>query len=175
MNRASEAEGGHVHVIRLRGPWDYRPVARTLLLRDGSICETPGPLPAAGRIQMPADWGATLGDGFRGRVLYTRRFGRPTGLHAETRVQLVIAHVDVRATVTLNGTELGRIPDGQLNSRWDVTRLLAARNQLCVLVDQPETTAESAPLLRHRPEPHPGGLTGEVRLEISIRQSRCTV
>ena len=70
------------HVIRLRGPWEYCPLARTVMLADGSRRRETDDLPAAGRIIMPADWGATLGADFHGRVSYLRRFGRPTGLDA---------------------------------------------------------------------------------------------
>ena len=154
------------HTIRLRGPWEYRPLARTVRLADGSTQVESGELPAAGRLLLPADWGGTLGDGFRGRVAYLRRFGRPTGLTAADRVELVITRVDAWASVRLNGRTLGEIPAGGLLGRYDITRQLARRNELVVEVELPRLTDRSLPLARPGRAGLPGGLVGEVRLAI---------
>jgi hypothetical protein len=95
------------HSIRLRGPWDYQPLARAELQADGSIRFDDRDLPAGGTMALPADWGAALGQDFRGLVRFTRRFTQPTGLDETTRVWLVIDNIDWQATVTLNGTFLG--------------------------------------------------------------------
>jgi hypothetical protein len=154
------------HVIRLRGPWEYCPLARSVMQADGSHrLETNG-LPAAGRITMPADWGATLGADFCGRVSYLRRFGRPTGLTAADRVELVIDRVDAFGCAALNSHELGEIAaDGQ-PWRCDVTARLRPRNELVIEVELPQLTADSPALARSGREGLPGGLIGEVRLEI---------
>lgn len=154
------------HVIRLRGPWEYRPLARTVRLADGSNRAESGDLPAPGRIQLPADWGATLGSDFRGRVAYLRRFGRPTGLDAAGRVELVITRVDAMGSVRLNGQGLGDIPAGGAVWRCDVTARLRPRNELVVEVELPRLTDRSPPLARPGREGLPGGLIGRVRLEI---------
>ena len=60
----------HVHTIRLRGPWPYEPISRSIRRDDGRVSETSDDLPPGGRLQMPADWGRTLGPDFRGRVRY---------------------------------------------------------------------------------------------------------
>ena len=155
------------HVIRLRGPWYYEPLARTVLLADGTTCEEPGELPRAGRTQMPQDWGATLGHEFRGRVRFRRAFHRPTGLDEFSRVELVVTQVDAFGDVTLNGQRLGSISADRAPGRFDVTNMLQLENQLEIDVELPRVTAESALL----PRPHgrrdlPGGLTGEVSLQI---------
>jgi hypothetical protein len=147
-------------------------MARTVLLADGSTEPKSGPLPAAGTWPMPADWGPTLGDDFRGQVLYTRHFGCPTGLEDADRVMLVVQRADAFATVALNGQPIGIVPAGGDAARLDVTSLLNPRNQLAILVELPEVTADSAPLPRPGREGLPGGLVGEVRLEI-IPRSRC--
>lgn len=154
------------HIIRLRGPWEYRPLARTVMLADGSRRHETDELPAPGRIAMPADWGATLGADFRGRVSYSRRFGRPTGLGAADRVELVIDRVDAFGWAALNGEGLGEIAAGGQPWRCDITARLRPRNELVVDVELPQLTADSPSLARPGRDGLPGGLIGEVRLEI---------
>jgi hypothetical protein len=154
------------HVIRLRGPWEYCPLARTIMLADGSHRFETNNLPAAGRITMPADWGETLGADFRGRVSYLRRFGRPTGLAAADRVELVVDCADAFGCVALNGQRLGDIAAGGLPWRCDITARLRTRNELVIEVELPHLTADSPSLARSGREGLPGGLIGEVRLEI---------
>src|ERR1700676_4009933 len=97
------------HVIRLRGPWDYEPLARVFCAADGTRREVTDALPPPGRVRLPADWGPTLGIDFRGRVRYLRRFGLPTNLDSSQRVWLVVEGVDYFGTATLNGTRLGEL------------------------------------------------------------------
>ncbi len=154
------------HVIRLRGPWEYRLVASTSPLAGGSRGAQTGELPPSGRITMPADWGSTLGADFRGRVAYHRRFGRPTGLGSADRVELVIVRVDALGSVQLNGEWLGEIPAGGQAWRCNVTTRLTRRNELIVEVELPHVTDDRPPVSRPGREGLPGGLVGEVRLEI---------
>ena len=155
-----------MHVIRLRGPWQYRAIARTVLLPDGTTQSEGGPLPRAGRIHMPCDWGNTLGHDFRGRVLYSRRFHRPTGLEGGDSVMLVFDQVDTRARVSLNGRPLGEFRWPEMPSRFDVTRSLEESNELVVEVELPRVPEGCAALPRPGGTDKAGGLTGEVRLEI---------
>jgi hypothetical protein len=152
------------HVIRLRGPWQCTPLARTVLLPNGDTAKEPGNLPPGGRIELPADWSALLGVDFRGRVRFTRRFGLPTGIEPEQRIDLVIEQVDAFGHASLNGQPLGDLTSEP--ARFQVTRLLKPRNALEVIVELPRLTPESVPLSRPGREHLPGGLIGEVRLEI---------
>lgn len=152
------------HTIRLRGPWQCRPFARTVRLASGESAAEVGELPTGGRAEMPADWGALLGAGFRGRVRYTRGFGLPTGIEPEQRLDLVVDAVDAFGQVSLNGQLLGSV--GSEIARFEVTALLKPRNELVIEVELPRLTPESAPLPRPGREGFPGGLIGEVRLEI---------
>jgi hypothetical protein len=176
------------HTIRLRGPWEYQPLARATLLADGSVSLDERDLPAGGTIALPADWGETLGNDFRGLVRFTRRFAQPTGLDAATRVWLVIEDVDWQGTVTLNGHWLGQVQLAQpfrapclpvspsllpslpsptsCPARFDITSLLQPRNELTIDVLLPAAGAGTAPLARPGRETLPGGLIGLVRLEI---------
>ncbi|HJT35787.1 MAG TPA: hypothetical protein VJ783_27410 [Pirellulales bacterium] len=147
------------HVIRLRGPWQYTP-----LIRFGE-----GPLPAPGRVELPTDWGATLGEKFRGRVRYERSFNSPSNLDPHERVWLIVDGADARADVHLNGQSLGTIEGYALSAEWDITEIIGSRNLLGLDVEQPNT--DSAPASSAWPprpgrEALPGGPIGQVRLEI---------
>jgi hypothetical protein len=100
---------------------------------------------------IPCRWADGGLSGFAGRVRFRRRFGYPGRLDAHERVWLTLAGVDAAADVRLNEQFLGRVA-GQ-PAEFEVTGLLAARNELVMEVEGPET----------------GGLTGEVALEV-----RCT-
>ena len=98
-----------MHVIRLRGPWEYEPLVRVWIDASGARRESRESLPAAGRAHLPADWGLTLGPDFRGRVRYTRRFGLPTNLEPHEEVWLVVEGVDYFGSLALNDTPLGDV------------------------------------------------------------------
>jgi hypothetical protein len=170
------------HTIRLRGPWNFQPLARVILLADGSERRDESILPTGGVIVLPADWGGLLGAGFHGLVRFTRRFARPTGLDDRTRVWLIIEDVDWQARVTLNGHTLGQ---NQLKDspprplalspaptclpcpvRFDITALLAERNELALEILLPALAAGVPPLARPGREHLPGGPIGLVRLAI---------
>lgn len=138
------------HRIRLRGPWRFR-----------VLSEQPA---RSGRVTMPCDWSTSLGADFRGRVAYTRRFQRPTGLSPGQRVELVLDGVDAFGSASLNGSRLLEIPPGGKPARVDIAPLLADRNALVVEVELPPAGEE--PMRPPDREQSPGGLYGEVRLEI---------
>jgi hypothetical protein len=148
-----------MHIIRLRGPWQLEPVARYVARGGGQQCAADD-LPAPGRAQMPADWSATCGPDFRGVVRYRRSFQQPTGLTPGDTVRLVVEPPQSRATVRLADQELGIVRFNGPPGRFDITRLLADHNQLEIVVEHP------AP---DDPSESPGGLVGEVRLEIEER------
>jgi len=155
------------HIIRLRGPWQVEPVARFVLQADGTYLPDENNLPAAARVTMPADWSATCGPDFFGRVRYRRVFHRPTGLDAGERVFLVIEPARSSARVALQGMHLGFVEPGSLAGRFEITDRLEDDNQLEVFVDHPslddmKRTVGDPALLP------PGGLVGEVRLEIEV-------
>ena len=116
------------HVIRLRGPWQYEVPARTRRRPDGTTESIPDRLPPPGTISPPYDGGQFLGVDFFGRVLFRRRFGKPTGLDSGERVFLVVQSVDAFGTVELNGNRLGAIPGRGGDFRLDVTDELEPQN-----------------------------------------------
>lgn len=121
------------HRIRLHGPWGVTPT---------------GPDAPAGRMTIPG----TLRDGgwerFAGQVTFLRRFGRPTNLDADERVWLVFEQITGPARAWLHQNLLGTI-DG--TARFDVTALLAERNDLQVEIDAVDDQC---------------GIVGDVLLEI---------
>jgi hypothetical protein len=157
------------HVIRLRGPWEYQLLVLFQPLDD---------LPAGGTLHLPADWGDVLGGDFQGVVRFTRRFHRPTGLNAASRVWLVIDDVDWHATVTLNDQLCGDVicshstdvsshaASQRCPARFDVTANLLPQNILSISVSSPGLSAGGAALPRPGREGLPGGLIGLVGIEI---------
>jgi len=95
-----------------------------------------------------------------------RRFNRPSGISQIRRVDLVIECVDAFGAVTLNGHPLGIIPPGRNEFRAEITSMLKPHNLLFIEVEMPECIESSSPLPGSERTHCPGGLVGEVRLEI---------
>jgi hypothetical protein len=164
------------HVIRLGGPWEFEPLACSVVRPDGSVGEVSADLPP-GRISLPADWGQAVGEDFCGRVRFRRRFGRPSGMEPHERVWLVCEGVDACGTLWCNEQLLGPVRGYALPAAFDVTDLLDARNELWLDVELPaeppssSVTPNSRLRTPHSPprpgrEKLPGGPIGQVRLEI---------
>jgi hypothetical protein len=144
------------HIIRLHGPWRYEPLAFTQWGPSGESVDLPGDLPPEGTMMIPADWKATLGRDFRGRVLYKRRFGRPSNLGASERIELILHKINGLATITLNGRQLREIEIGESACRCELTDLLLPRNDLQIEVNLPRGSEDAGA----------GGIVGEVQLAI---------
>lgn len=153
------------HTIRLRGPWQLEPIRRYVLQPDGTYLRTADGLPPAARAKMPADWSTVFGGDFLGRVCYRRTFQKPTGLDEGQRVWLVIEPPRSQGSIKLGEALLGVIHLGDPAGRFDITDRLESHNLLEIVVDHPaldemkSTVGDPADL-------QPGGLVGEVRLEI---------
>jgi len=106
-----------------------------------------------------------LGDDYRGTVRYTRRCGLPTNLEADEQVWLVCDGVDTTASVQWNGVALGELTTPLTPGEWNVTARLQPRNELVIEVACPSDD-DPAASLRGAARGTPGGLIGEVRLEI---------
>jgi hypothetical protein len=154
-----------MHIIRLRGPWQVEPVARFVLQPDGTYAFDEVDLPPPARVTMPADWAAVCGGDFLGRVRYLRTFQKPTGLDSGERVFLVVEPPRSSACLTWKKELLGFVYPGEPAGRFDITDRLEDHNQIEIFVDHPaldemRSTVGDPALLP------PGGLVGEVRLEI---------
>ena len=111
-----------MHSIRLRGPWElYLPGSEQPLRIDmpttwetlDALCSAAAPLPSPARL--------------------VRRFGKPTGLTPEDRLQLVIQSNGADCQVELNGQRLGNITPAATSCSYDVTSL-NPRNELVILL-----------------------------------------
>jgi hypothetical protein len=151
-----------LHVIRLRGPWEFAVLARFA---------GPDAAPPKGRMNMPTDWAATLGEAFRGRVEFRRRFGRPTGLTSAEEIWLVCDGVESWATLSLNGEPLGAVEGIGSSTEFEVTTRLGDRNELVVVVECPRIKPEGTFGECGSQSDRSGGLTGEVRLEIRTAET----
>ncbi len=129
------------HIIRLRGPWNLEPLARTGLRADGTL------------------------------VLYSRRFHQPTGMDEIERIDLVIERVDALTGVWLNGRLLGEIPLGFMEFRTEIKERLERYNLLEVQVECPEWMNDGTGEPLGQRTGLPGGLVGEVLLEITRRET----
>jgi hypothetical protein len=155
------------HRIRLRGPWQVEPVAWLELTDDRTLLEgRERPLPPGGTVKVPGDWGGLLGSEFRGRVVFTRRFGRPLNFDSAAPVELTLDGVDARAELWLNGERLGEVPWGEFSGRFSLSSPLLPRNELRIQVDCPAMGPELA--RRFRPldrADQSGGLFADVTLD----------
>ena len=160
-----------MHTIRLRGPWQLEPIERFVPQPDGSYRPRSENLPPAARAKMPADWSSMLGADFLGRVRYVRNFQKPTGLDRGKRVWLVIEPPRSRGIVELNRKRLGEVFSGGTVARFDITQLLGDHNRLEIVVSHP--ALDDAQTANDDSKTSlPGGLVGEVRLEIEESQNK---
>ena len=144
------------HPIRLHGPWEWE------VLRSNM----PGEEVAAmqRRLHIPGDWGGVLGAAFQGQVRLRRWFHRPGKLEAHERAWLVCQGVDPGGTIRLNGEELGAAQGYAIPVEFHVTERLLARNNLEIDIDTYSIAGMQG--LRPGREGLPGGLLGDIRLEI---------
>jgi hypothetical protein len=135
-------------------------VERYVLRANGEYERSTAGLPATTKMTMPADWSAVLGTAFLGLVRYQRLFQKPTGLDSGERVWLVVDPPRSRGSVELNHQRLG-----EAGGRFDITEYLDDHNRLEIVVEHPALDARG--VARDDGDTRsPGGLIGEVRLEI---------
>jgi hypothetical protein len=115
------------HRIRLRGPWECEPLHSDV---------------RPFRATMPCRWDATPLAGRTGTVRCRRRFGYPGRLDGDERVWLTIADRGPIANVAVNGVALAARQTTPCE--FDVTSLLAARNELVMDVETADDWGEVA-------------------------------
>lgn len=98
-----------------------------------------------------------------GRVLWTRRFGRPGGLEPGDVVLLVVTEPAVAAEVALNAVYLPPLSAGVGRWEQDITPLLRGRNELLVRV---AASADGDTMLGQRERGQLPSVIGTVALEI---------
>ena len=153
-----------MHSIRLRGPWQLEPMERFVRRGDGRYDRSADSLPLSARSTMPADWSESFGRAFLGRVRYRRIFQRPTGLDNGERVWLVVEPPRSHGEIELNRKRLGEALWSGEPARFDITGALEDHNRLEIVVAHPALDETGA--ANDDSSTLPGGLVGEVRLEI---------
>ena len=141
-----------IHRIQLKGPWEYEwlspgsgPLGRT----DGNPHSE-----RTGRVTMPADWVSLFGE-LSGTVRFRRRFHRPTNLDPHERVFVAFAAIGGTGTVSVNGTEIGRLSTSSEVQRFEMTNVLKPFSELTVELE----------FVLER-DGQPGGLWSVVAIEI---------
>ncbi len=150
-----------VHRIALKGPWHYEWMGEVSGNSDTSnhdevatSTEQSSGSAEVRRVRMPSDWESLFGTR-AGRVRFSRRFHRPTGLEPETRVLVNFTGIGGRGSVLLNQQFLGGVHQCREPVAFDVTALLEPSNMLEVVLEYRPNLDES-----------PGGIWGTVYVEI---------
>lgn len=138
-----------LHVIRLRGPWEYELIsAQSCGIRQ------------SGTVQIQSAWPPELANARGESIRLRRRFHRPTGLEPRDRVWLCVSGLEDIDEVQLNGMVLRPSGESERDEqrarrslwRWEITDCLEASNAVVIGVN-------SAFVARDRP-------SAEVTLEI---------
>lgn len=112
------------HPIRLRGPWTYS-------LESSAATEL-----STGRLKIPDEWLAWCHAvcGCREsivKVVFQRRFGKPTGLTPQDKVELVVDGELLIDEVLVNNVAIAR---NTTYLRADIVRLLNESNELTLRI-----------------------------------------
>lgn len=110
------------HNIRLRGPWQYR------FLEDSK---------PSGTVEMPSLIGQLNANDPYAAVEFTRSFNWMAKLEPDERIFLTIDRGVGNCTVHLNGQQLATFSSVWGGRHFDVTSLLAGRNQLRLHITPP--------------------------------------
>ncbi|MDA0284240.1 MAG: hypothetical protein O3B13_11520 [Planctomycetota bacterium] len=147
-----------LHRMHLKGPWTYEWLDGPHDSSDGSSAmpESDSPLLTDSRVRMPSSWQSAFGS-VSGRVLFRRRFQRPTNLDPNERVHIAFDGLGGQATIAVNGQRIGSLADTKETISFDITSLLEVSNELTVeLSFSPGGTST------------PGGLIEPVAVEIHL-------
>ena len=148
-----------MHRIRLGSQWDFEALLDTELSPDNTLHTSPTNSPGhrrpkPKRLKDVADYKQAAGAGYQGRIRLVRRFGRPSGLQQNDRVELGMDLLQNTVMVSLNGQDLKPVgrhhpiesttaTDEQASVRFDVSVCLQDRNHLAIeldLADNPEAS-----------------------------------
>jgi hypothetical protein len=136
------------HRIRLRGPWEFEPRWRWARDEHGGWQQSSTDLPPGGTFMAPQRWSDVLGAGFRGCVRLSRRFHRPTGLEATSKLWLVVGDLAWPTEVRLNEQVIAQIEDhadGERPAGVDIGPIAAPQNVLVLNVTTPVTDLGDSP------------------------------
>lgn len=146
-----------IHRMHLKGPWEYEwvegPSGSASSAEDEDLTMD-SPLLTNFRVRMPSSIQEAFGN-MSGRVVFRRRFQKPTNLDSNERVHIAFDGIGGRADVSVNGTTLGSLSNNSETVSFDMTEVLEHSNELAV--DLTIVWDEDA---------EPGGLFQPVAVEI---------
>lgn len=121
------------HRIHLKGPWIYEWLdgPRGPNREEDEDATLDSPLLTDSRIRMPTSMNESFGE-VSGRVLFRRRFQRPTNLDDNERVHIAFDGIGGRANIAVNGRALGNLENNLETVSFDMTSLLEHSNELTV-------------------------------------------
>ena len=121
------------HKMNLKGPWVYEWLdgPRGPGPADDDDLTMDSPLLKDSRVRMPSSLKETFGK-VSGRILFRRRFQRPTNLDDNERVHIAFTGLGGRAEIAVNGKTLGSVANNSETVSFDMTPLLEVSNELTV-------------------------------------------
>lgn len=121
------------HRMHLKGPWFYEWLdgPRGPKSEEDEDATLDSPLLPDSRIRMPASMAESFGE-VSGRVVFRRRFQRPTNLDDNERVHIAFDGIGGRADIAVNGQSLGNVENNSETVSFDMTSLLEKSNELTV-------------------------------------------
>lgn len=123
-----------IHRMHLKGPWDYEwvegPTGSASSAEDEDMTMD-SPLLTNFRVRMPSSVQEAFGN-MSGRVIFRRRFQKPTNLDSNERVHIAFDGIGGRAEVSVNGTTLGSLSNNSETVSFDMTEVLEHSNELAV-------------------------------------------
>lgn len=123
-----------IHRMHLKGPWDYEwvegPTGSASSAEDEDMTMD-SPLLTNFRVRMPSSIQEAFGN-MSGRVVFRRRFQKPTNLDSNERVHIAFDGIGGRADISVNGTTLGSLSNNSETVSFDMTEVLEHSNELAV-------------------------------------------
>ena len=121
-----------IHRMHLKGPWDYEWVeGPTGSASSDEDMTMDSPLLTNFRVRMPSSVQEAFGN-MSGRVIFRRRFQKPTNLDSNERVHIAFDGIGGRAEVSVNGKTLGSLSNNSETVSFDMTEALEQSNELAV-------------------------------------------
>ena len=123
-----------IHRIHLKGPWNYEWLDGPYdsgHVQDDDDATLDSPLLTDFRVRMPCSVQEVFGN-VSGRILFRRRFQKPTNLDDNEQVHIAFDGIGGRAEVAVNGQALGSLSNNQETVSFDMTKLLETSNELTV-------------------------------------------
>lgn len=123
-----------IHRMHLKGPWEYEWVegpSGSASSDEDEDMTMDSPLLTNFRVRMPSSIQEAFGN-MSGRVVFRRRFQKPTNLDSNERVHIAFDGIGGRADVSVNGTTLGSLSNNSETVSFDMTEVLEHSNELTV-------------------------------------------